>query len=308
MKKFIILLSVVLGTFVTDSILMSCSDDKPADNQDESGELPGGGDLEIGGIKIPAEVLQKVQAIYSKASIEPQEVTTVHQLAILTSVCAARQVEGPITVTAATLNNEDITLVTLGGTEEKEGQATSMKESQAAAFGKPNDYLKAVTKLFEDNTIPQEKPVLVTGISLGGMIAQQLLGVPSIMEHHKLKGIITFGSPITLPVDRKDVKVVRFADVHDKVPQLGESILRMGLITGDQMTKKELTQKLDELDAQEKVARTSQYTGMIETHALSYISDPCWNDVDFLGDVAKKNVLELKETMKFYPAPKSSEK
>ena len=245
-----------------------------------------------------------IHSIYGKASIDPQEITTVHQLAIITSVCASLYVDGPISVTDALLNGDEITLVTLGGTEEVEGQATSMKESQLAAFGKPNDYLTAVTHLFKDGIIPSQKPVVVTGISLGGMIAQQLLGQQDLLATHNLRAIITFGSPLTLPLERQGVKVVRFADVNDQVPELGEMMLRTGLVTPAEMTQKELKQKLDELDGAEKIVRTSKYSEMVETHALSYIEDPCWNDVDFLGDPNRGNVLTLQNTMRFYPAPK----
>ena len=311
MNKNFKIACIALGSLLISSTFLNCSDENPSVDVEEPSEKPGenpeneetGG----GGFNIPDEVLEKVTAIYGQASIEPQEVKSVGQLAILTSICAARQVDGPISVTSAELNKEEITLVTLGGTEEKEGQATSMNESQLAAFGKSNDYLTAVTKLFTDHTIPQDKPVLITGISLGGMIAQQVLGVDAILKNFQIRGVITFGSPITLPLDRHEVKVVRFADTHDKVPVLGESILRMGVITSD-LSKAELKEKLNELDTKEKIARTSKYSGMIETHALSYIEDKCWNDVDFLGDKEKKNVLVLKETMKFYPAPKQSNK
>ena len=286
--------------------LMSCSNDSPSgDMEGDSNERPDGGEIG-GGITIPKEVLEKVKGIYSKVSLEPQKVTTVHEMAILTSVCATRQVAGPISITPSLLNGEEITLVTLGGTEKKEGQATTMKESQSAAFGKPNDYLTAVTRLFADGTVPKEKPVLVTGISLGGMIAQQLIADSLITADFELKAVITFGSPITMPVKRNGIKVVRFADEHDKVPKLGEMPLRMGMVSTG-MSRKELKAHLTHLDETEKIFCTSQYTDMIETHALSYISEPCWDDVDFLGDPSKKNILQLTESMKFYPAPKLAE-
>ena len=303
-----ILLLLFLGT----PAFVSCSDDDaeeemeeiPQENQ-EPGEQPQ--EQDSPGFISP-EILEKVTEIYSQATIGPQRVTTVHQLAILTSLCASREGDGPITVTRAQLNGEAVTLVTLGGTEMVDGQATSMEESQLAAMGKSNDYLKAVVKLFNDSTISPKNPVLVSGISLGGMIAQQLLGEPQILEKFDLRAVITFGSPLTLPFDRKGVKVVRFADVHDKVPSLGESMLRMGLVKIPEMSKSQIIEKMDALDQKEKVVRTSKYSGMIETHALSYVEDECWLDVDFLGDKAKNNVLELIERMKFYAAPKHQQK
>ena len=306
MKKVLthILISACLLPTVVGSTACSDQDENEIEVPEEKPEVkPEGGSFEI-----PPEVIDKVHEVYAGATLGPQKVTSVNQLAILTSICALHQGEGPITVTAATLNGEDITLLMLGGTQEVEGQATTMEENQLASFGKPNDYLTAVVKLFTDGTIPSQKPVLVTGISLGGMIAQQLLGQSEVVDHFTLRAVITYGSPITLPLDRKGCTVVRFADEHDMVPKLGETILRSGLLTGTQMSRKELMQKLEELDAQERIVRAGKYTEMIETHALSYIEDECWGDVDFLGDPAKKNKLELKETMKFYQAPKLTEK
>ena len=327
MKRMSMYAAMLLLSVLSASVLMSCSNDEPQkkveeqssanpnDLQNNPSDIPGekGADSEgnnssenvgDGFLKIPKEVLEKVNEIYGVASAEPQKVGTVHELAVLTSICATRKGDGPITITPSLLNGEEVTLVTLGGTEDVEGQATSLEESQLAAFGKPNDYLTAVSKLFTDSIIPQAKPVIVTGISLGGMIAQQLLGKQEILDCYTLRAVVTFGSPITLPLDRKQVKVVRFADVHDQVPKLGESILRTGLITGNLFNRKKLKEQLDELDRTEKVSRTSKYTGMIETHALSYIEDSCWDDVDFLGDSAGTNILELTEPMTFYPAPK----
>ena len=297
MKNFSVLLLALFLSISSAMLLTACSDDSDGGEQ-----LPPKNPIEI-----PEELAQKLHTIYAQSSIEPQTVTSVHQLAILTSVCASRDGYGPISVTPCRLNGEEITLVTLGGTQQVEGQATTMKENQLASFGKPNDYLTAVTKLFQNGTIPASKPVLVTGISLGGMIAQQILGVGEVLESHTLKGIITFGSPITLPLNRHDVKVVRFADVNDKVPQLGEMLLRGGMVLDGQLTKDEQLKKMAALDVEEKIARQSKYTDMIETHALSYIEDACWQDVDFWGDPAKKNTLELTSKMIFYPAPKLTE-
>lgn len=255
---------------------------------------------------LPQDLAEKLHAIYDTVSIEPQTFGSVHQLAILTSVCASRTVQGPISVTSALLNHEAVTLVTLGGTEDKEGQATTMEENRLASFGEENDYLKAVVKLFNENVIPSSRPVVVSGISLGGMIAQQILGVESVLQSHDIRAIITFGSPITLPLERKGVKVIRFADEHDKVPELGEMILRGGMISSLPMTKEEIAAYLMEMDKKEKIMRRSKYRNMIETHALSYIEDECWNGTDFLGDEQKSNTFQLLERMQFYPAPKLS--
>ena len=313
MKKFTTLTMAALLSFPASLTFTSCSNEnlekEMEDDPIEYTEAEFEKDFQESRClvkPVPQDVIDRVMPIYAKATIGPQEVTTVHQLAILSSICATRKNDGPITVTDASLNGEDVTLVTLGGTERTEGQATTMEECTLSALGKSNEYLTAVVNLFEENVIPEDKPVVVAGISLGGMVAQQLLGVEDIMDDYTIKAVIAFGSPFILPLDRQGVKVVRFADVHDKVPPVGESFLRSGVLTVGKMTRRSLLKKLDEMDAVEKIARTSKYTDMIEAHALSYIEDACWDNVDFLGDPERKNVLVLKETMKFYPAPKLS--
>ena len=316
MKEITTFAMAVLFAFPLAQTFTSCSSDIEEEEVVATATMQSEYRLQMGFEKegrclellIPKHVMEKVTAIFASTHTGPQEVTTVQQLARLTSIGATPKGGDPIGVTSATLNGEEITLVTLGGTENVKGQATGSKESNLASRGKSNDYLVAVTKLFDENVIPKGKPVIVTGISLGGMIAQQVLGQKSITDNYSIRAVITFGSPLTLPLDRKGAQVVRFADVHDKVPTLGEGFLRSGLLTIGKMPKKELNQILENLDTSERVVRSGLYTGMVETHLLSYFDDPCWDDVDFLGDTSKKNVLELTENMKFYPAPRLNKK
>lgn len=255
---------------------------------------------------LPSGLLDKIRPIYDRASTKPQRVTTVHELAILTSICATIDGAGPITVTPAALNGENITLVTLGGTEFVEGQATTIEESRLASAGQSNDYLKAVEGLIENGTIPGGKPLLVTGISLGGMIAQQLLGLQELLASRgiQVKGVICFGSPLTPPIERRGVRVVRFADKNDMVPKLGEAALYKKPKGASGW--KEYLAAVKSRNEEEKIVRKSKYTSPIEAHALSYIEDECWNEFDFFGSRDKNNVLVLKDEMKFYPAPKLS--
>ena len=256
-------------------------------------------------IKLTNEELKStLENIYDNVSSGPQKVRTVHQLALLTSYCASVDGLGPISITPALFNEKEFTLVTLGGTQNVDGQATSMTESQLASFGKPNDYLYALVDLFKNGSIPSYKPVILTGISLGGMIAQQILGVQQVLDSHKIEAIITFGSPFTLPIERKDVKIVRFTDVCDEVPQMGEMIINKGWVSVEGYSKDELKKEVSKINSNECIYRKCRYTGMIAVHALSYVEDPCWNDVDFMGSKSKNNCIELTKPMKFYPAPK----
>ena len=244
------------------------------------------------------ELINKINNIYWKYSIEPQTVKKPQDLAVLTSICSfGKNVNrGPIAVTKCTFNNEEITLLMLGGTQFKKGQATTFKESKLASKGKENDYLKAVLKIFETKDekekylIPKEKPIIITGISLGGMIAQQLLGYEEIISKFKIKSIICFGSPITKPFDRKNIRIKRFCDKNDIVPKLGETSLS---------TKKAKKQ----LDKNELILENGNYKTKIESHALSYVENTCWDKYDFYGEEKGKNELRILEKIKFYEAP-----
>ena len=244
------------------------------------------------------ELIDKINNVYWKYNIEPQVVTKPQNLAVLTSMCSfGRNVNrGPIAVASSLLNNEKITLIMFGGTQIKEGQATTFKESKLSSYGKNNDYLIAILNLFKAKgkngkyIIPKDIPLLIVGISLGGMIAQQLLSIDEIINNYKIKSIICFGSPLVKPLDRKGIRVKRFCDKGDIVPKL-------------EILKVKFSKKKKELDKNEKILENGGYKTKIESHALSYVSNKCWDKYDFYGELNGKNKLELLEEIKFYDAP-----
>ena len=244
------------------------------------------------------ELIDKINNVYWKYSINPQVVTTPQNLAVLTSMCSfGKNVNrGPIAIAKSLLNNEEITLIMLGGTQIKEGQATRFKESKLVSYGKENDYLTALINLFNTKDknnnylIPKEKPLLIVGISLGGMIAQQLLSKKQIIDNYVIKSIICFGSPLVKPLDRQDIRIRRFSDKGDIVPKM-------------EVLSVKFNKKKKELDKKEKIIENGKYKTKLESHALSYVDNKCWNKYDFYGDKKGKNKLEILETIKFYDAP-----
>ena len=95
-----------------ENIPTDSEDNDSDDTTDNNGNNGGSGNIMPG---ISPEVMEKISKIYDSTSTGPQEIKTVNSLAIITSLCASRTVKGPISVTDATLNDEPLTLVTLGG-------------------------------------------------------------------------------------------------------------------------------------------------------------------------------------------------
>ena len=248
-----------------------------------------------------AKFIFRISSIYKNVNTGPQTITQSKQLAILCSVCSSTDNTGPISVSSALLTDNDgvkkeVTLVTLGGTEFIEGQATDVTTDILSGLEQSNDYLKAVVNLFQsvdskgNSIIPKDKPVIVAGISLGGMVAQQLLAQKSITDNYTICNIVCFGSPVISAKYRQDTTTVkRLCDSTDIVPFLSVS----GILNLD----------TTELDKKEKIVRDGGYKTFIGAHALGYVDAACWNSFDVLGVENGKATLQLTSNMTFYDAP-----
>ena len=241
------------------------------------------------------ELIDRINNIYWKYNLGAQMVKKPRDLAVLTSYSSfgKNNKNGPIGVAKCLFNKEKVTLIMLGGTQFREGQATTFKESKLSMKGKDNDYLDAVLDVFNNNVISKKEPVIISGISLGGMIAQQILSKVEITNNYNIKSIICFGSPIVNPVDRKGIRVIRFTDKGDIVPKLGKFTSRFHGIN-NKIRKK--------LDNEERILEDGNYKKTIESHALSYVECVGFDKYDFYGVLNGKNTLEILEDIKYYDA------
>ena len=246
------------------------------------------------------KLIISIKDVYSNIDLGPQELTNSKQLARLSAACASSDSTGPITVTPAVLKQNsvktDITLITLGGTEFVDGQATNITTDILSGLEINNDYLRAVVNLFKTNDsngypiIPKDKPIVVAGISLGGMVAQQLLAQKYITENYKIINVVSFGSPIICPNYRTNYTTVRrLCDTKDIVPALSVTEI--------------LDLDTSKLDTKERVDKNGGYKSFIGAHVLSYVDADCWNSFDVLGFENGNASIELLENVQFYDAP-----
>ena len=169
-------------------------------------------------------------------------------------------------VTLNTNTKENITIVALQGTDFADGQATGFVEDLLSGLELNNYYLYDVYRAIVDNVEPGEK-LLITGVSLGGMVGQQLAGLDIIKEKYDVMNVVALGSPMISPekIDYNETSVVRICDSNDLVPHLSQSATK------------------EDLEKNVKIERQSTYKSFISAHAFSYVNDELWKNIDVLG-------------------------
>ena len=255
-----------------------------------------------------AAYLREMPRLYNVVSTRARTLSSSRDLAALDAASSMSKA-GPMGVAAATLNGQPVTLLVLGGTFPARGQATGFKEDVLSAMEQSNDYLRNIVKLFDakdadgNPVIPADKPVIVSGLSLGGMVAQQLLAQKNIMDRFDIHSIICFGAPLLAAEYRTpDTRVVRICDSADQVPYAGRPHLQDML--AQKIFNREPSQLIRELDAQEVIRRDGGYRTTMMAHSQSYVMNPCWKDLDVLGQVNGTSELVMEESVRFFPCPR----
>lgn len=177
--------------------------------------------------------------------------------------------KGPISITEAELiqgaNAKRVYLVSLSGTEFVKEQSTGILTDLLSGFELNSPYL---LKLIEaiNNNVPKGADIIITGHSLGGMIAQQASGNAEIKNNYNVLNVVTFGSPLINPFGREG-EIKRLGDTADKVPYLsamGTILLPwqvLGLNTEDGGYGRDFT----------------------KAHVESYLRSEIWGIYDVLG-------------------------
>lgn len=230
------------------------------------------------------EVLSGGQYTYASAS----EISRLVQLGY-----AWNQSEGPISITKGTLNSNNwlhttksVYLVCLSGTDfVAQGQTTGVITDLLSGFDLDNRYAQNVKKVITRN-IPAGSNIIVTGHSLGGMVAQQIVADRNIKASYNVLNTVTFGSPL-LSALRREGTVKRLGDTSDVVPYLSVNTFTNILWQA--------------LGLQRENGR---YTDPLTAHCNSYNRDDVWGAYDVTGDKYGKKTITLDySTIAFFYSP-----
>lgn len=238
---------------------------------------------------------KKIQIVYGR---DPEEsgihtYTGSKDMARLSTSTNGDSEIGPIIIVPAILKNnnaeQSVYLVALNGTEFVEGQATGILTDIVTGLQLNNDYLKAAHDSIL-KTVPKNSKLVVTGLSLGGMIAQQLVAQEGIKTNYEILNVISFGAPIIMPESRNCV-VKRMTDSNDLIPMLSISNTAIN------------EQKYDSI---ERVTENGGYKTPIGAHVFSYVDNSVWDKYDVLGFENGGNSITYDNTkIQYFDAPTS---
>lgn len=130
----------------------------------------------------------------------------------------------PISVVKAQLEADggvrDVYFIGMLGTENNKGQVNVVGNYLRALFCLDNAYLQLVKDVIFEN-IEEGSALILTGHSLGGMVAQQVAADRDIKEKYEVIGTVTAGSPYMITCGKPEGTVSRLADLGDFIPKMG---------------------------------------------------------------------------------------
>lgn len=241
--------------------------------------------------------------LVKNAAIELQSGKTVTytnaaQLSLLVQqgyACNQTVHQGPFSITKGTLNTKslfkttkkDVYVVALSGTDtDTKNQTTGYWTDLLVGFEFDNKYIKNVKKAIFAN-VPLGSNIVVTGHSLGGMVAQQVASDEAIKQNYNVLNTVTFGSPLINGFKREGT-VKRLGDEKDVVPFLSLSTFTNVIWQSAGLNREDGGYGLNVLAA----------------HCESYNREDVWGKYDVTGTKNGNTTLTLNySTTKFFQSP-----
>ena len=160
--------------------------------------------------------IEKIKQVY-KDKYEGDEVVLncIKDATVLCGLASASDEYGAICI--GKLKNKPGYVISLGGTDLINAEENlGIKEDIQSAFNQDNEYKKNAIKAILE-TIPKGEDIYIYGLSLGGMVLQQVIADIDVKTNYNIKAAVAIGSPIT-DVNRQ--KIVFIEDESDIVPNL----------------------------------------------------------------------------------------
>ena len=117
---------------------------------------------------------------------------------------------------------ENVYVVCMSGTDfGAKNSTTGVITDLLSGFEFDNKYVRNIKKAIMEN-VPANSNIILTGHSLGGMVAQQVAADRDIKAKYNIMNTVTFGSPLIKGLSREGM-VRRLGDTSDVVPYLSVS-------------------------------------------------------------------------------------
>ncbi len=198
---------------------------------------------------------------------------------------------GPFSITQATLktksSSKKVYVVALSGTDtDAKNQTTGYWTDLLVGFEQDNKYIQNVRKAILKN-VPKGSNLLVTGHSLGGMVAQQVASDDTIKANYNILNTVTFGSPLINGFKREGT-VRRLGDTSDVVPYLSLTTFTNVVWQSAGLNRE----------------NGGYGSNLLGAHCESYNRSDVWGAYDVTGKKNGDATLIMKySTTKFYASP-----